>query len=236
MAALPGFLKSVAASALAQLALPPSATVSVAAVTDTATGAVVRLPPARRALGASGSGVAVTLDVNVGKVPSQALLQNLTASVASPAFASSFGGAVAAALTTAAGLPAGSVAASVSAPLVANSLFVVAPPPPEAGGGGDGGGGASGAGGAAIGGGVGGGIVACALAVWTACSWRRRSTSWRSSLIDCSGGVCALAMDAGRETKASEATMAAVCVRRMVAGSYADPDRRFPRRPRWDCE
>jgi len=147
----------------------------VTSITDLATGDSWAAPAAAgaggvlRLLAAAGSkGVSVGVAVNVGKVPTQALLQNLTAAIASPSGAAAIARGVAVSAAAATGQPASAFASgAVSAPAVANSLFSMPPvgvAPAAASGGGGGSDGAGAATAAAAGGAVGGVAVVAAIA------------------------------------------------------------------------
>jgi hypothetical protein len=160
------FLRAFAEGVRSTLALPASAgSVSVSKIVDLATGDVWTAPARaqrRRGLaGAAGSkGVAISVEIGVGKTPALQLLQNLTAAIASPAGAAAIAGSAASSVAAATGQPASAFASSVSAPAVANSLFVVpasaSAAPVAASGGGGSSSGASASSAAAVGGAVGG--------------------------------------------------------------------------------
>ena len=155
------------------LGLPPTATVTVTSITDLATGSVwlaprsARLLQVARQLGggaaAAGSkGVSIACAVDVGKVPTQALLLNITTAVAAPAVAAAIGARVVTTIAAAAGVPASSFTVAVSAPSVANSQVHIAAPVGGAGAGASSSSSSSSSG-AAVGGAVGGVVVVAAV-------------------------------------------------------------------------
>ena len=175
VAAQPGFLASVSSSVAAVLGLPPTAAAKVVAITDVASGTVWLAPPGSRRLGgAAGSkGVYMTIAINVGKVPQQELLVNLTTVIGTPAFASALGARVISSLARLASQPLASFTSSVSPPTVANSQFVVAPVVVVAATSGSAGSASSAAGGGAAGGVV--GAIALACGVWSYRSYKKHN-------------------------------------------------------------
>ena len=175
VAALPGFLSSVAGSAAALLSLPPTASVSVVSIADIATGATWLASSARllleqrpRALGggaalAGSMGVLLSCAVDCGKAPAPALLAGIEANVTAAAFASAMGASVVSILSADTGLPTQSFQVTVL-PLgfVGPSTSGASAP------------GSPGVAGAIGGGAAGAALLALAAAAWLAYSRRRK--------------------------------------------------------------
>ena len=164
VAGLQAFLASSAATFAGLLRVPP-ANVYAVNVTDRVTGAHTQVGVIRRRelAGAGTGGVSITYVVRLGKTPVQFTVQNMTATLSSPAAMAPALQSVAVALAQASGLPASyfAVSAPASELLLANAPFSIAEPSAAAA--------AAAASSGNVGGAVGGaivGIIALSCAIW----------------------------------------------------------------------
>ena len=115
IAANPGTLADADAAFAAALGTDPSS-VNVVNITDLTTGAVITLS-SRRLQQVTPAGVLVTFTVNLGKFPSQTIIDNATATLLSPVLCASALSQLASSLAAAMNLPASAFAASAPAGL-----------------------------------------------------------------------------------------------------------------------